>query len=53
MAHREKDFKFAVVQLDTIAGAVAHNVHKAMNWTRRAFLGGAHYVFLHEGRTAD
>ena len=53
MAHREKDFKFAVVQLDTIAGAVAHNVHKAMNWTRRAFLGGAHYVFLHEGLTAD
>jgi len=53
MAHQEKDFKFAVVQLDTIAGAVDHNVHKAMNWTRRAFLAGAHYVFLHEGLTAD
>lgn len=45
--------KLAVIQLDTIAGDVRRNVHKAMNWTRRAFLQGARYVFLHEGLTAD
>ena len=50
---QDKDFKFAVIQLDTIAGEVNHNVHKAMVWTRRAFLDGADYVFLHEGLTAD
>lgn len=43
----------AVIQLDSIAGEVRHNVHKAMNWTRKAFLDGADYVFLHEGLTAD
>ena len=49
----EANPRFAVIQLDTIAREVNHNVHKAMNWTRRAFLEGADYVFLHEGLTAD
>lgn len=39
--------------MDSIAGAVDYNVHKAMNWTRRAFIDGADYVFLQEGLTAD
>jgi predicted amidohydrolase len=47
------DPRLAVIQLDTIAREVNHNVHKAMNWTRQAFLEGADYVFLHEGLTAD
>lgn len=50
---QDKDFKLAVVQLDTISCEVNHNVHKAMIWTRRAFMEGADYVFLHEGLTAD
>ena len=47
------DHLLAAVQLDTIACEVNHNVHKAMQWTRRAFEQGAHFVFLHEGLTAD
>ena len=43
----------AAVQLDTIPREVNHNVHKAMNWVRRAFVQGARFVFLHEGLTAD
>jgi predicted amidohydrolase len=45
--------RFALVQLDTVAGEVAANVHKALHWTRRAFLQGVGWVFLHEGLTAD
>ena len=47
------DLKLAAIQLDTIPCEVNHNVHKAMNWTRRAFEQGAGFVFLHEGLTAD
>ncbi|MBI3920002.1 MAG: carbon-nitrogen hydrolase family protein [Armatimonadetes bacterium] len=47
------DFKLATLQLDTIAGEVAHNVHKAMNWAKEAFEQGARFVFFHEGLTAD
>ena len=47
------DFLLAAVQLDTIACEVNYNVHKAMQWTRRAFEKGAKFVFLHEGLTAD
>ncbi len=49
----DTDLKLAVIQLDTIPCEVNHNVHKAMVWTRRAFLDGANYVFLHEGLTSD
>jgi predicted amidohydrolase len=45
--------KLAAIQLDTIACEVNLNVHKAMTWTKRAFLEEAKYVFLHEGLTAD
>ena len=45
--------KIAAIQLDTIAGEVTHNVHKALNWTKAAFEHGAGFVFLHEGLTAD
>jgi len=48
-----ENMKLAAVQLDTIAGEVNHNVHKALNWCRRAFDEGAGYVFTHEGLTAD
>jgi len=47
------DPKLAAIQLDTIPCEVNINVHKAMNWTRRAFDQGAQFVFLHEGLTAD
>ena len=46
--NQDEDFKLAVIQLDTIACEVNHNVHKAMNWTRRAFLDGANYVFTRD-----
>ena len=49
----DKNYRLAVIQLDTIACEVNQNVHKAMVWTRRAFMEGADYVFLHEGLTAD
>ena len=32
--------RYALVQLDTVAGEVAHNVHKALHWCRRAFVEG-------------
>ena len=46
--------RFALIQLDSIAGDVARNVHNAYSWCRRAFeeerVG---WIFLHEGLTAD
>ena len=46
--------RFALIQLDSIAGEVNRNVHNAYSWCRRAFeeerVG---WVFLHEGLTAD
>ncbi|MCZ6632633.1 MAG: carbon-nitrogen hydrolase family protein [bacterium] len=45
--------KFAAIQLDTIACEVNLNVHKAMQWGRRAFEEGANMIFFHEGLTAD
>jgi len=48
-----QDFKLAAIQIDTIPGEVAYNVHKAMGWAFRALAGGAKYVFFHESLTAD
>ena len=45
--------KLAAIQLDTTAMEVNLNVHKALNWGRRAFEQGAAFVFFHEGLTAD
>lgn len=45
--------KLAAVQLDTIPCEVNFNVHKAMQWGKRAFDEGADYCFFHEGLTAD
>jgi predicted amidohydrolase len=45
--------KFAAIQLDTIPCEVNFNVHKAMQWGKRAFDEGANFCFFHEGLTAD
>src|ERR1051326_1258467 len=45
--------KLAAIQLDTIPCEGNLNVHKAMNWAKRAFDEGAQYVFFHEILTAD
>jgi|EP01044_Picomonas_judraskeda_P004705 hypothetical protein len=43
--------RYALIQLDTIAGEVAVNVHKALHWCRRAFVeekvvSSAHLLIL-------
>lgn len=48
-----KDYKLAVILLNTIACEVYHKVHKAMTWRRQTFTDGVNYVFLHEGLTSD
>lgn len=45
--------KLAAIQLDTIPCEVNFNMHKAMQWGKRAFDEGADYCFFHEGLTAD
>ena len=50
---RWEEDRLAAIQLDTVACEVRQNVHKAMQWARRAFMQGARFVFFHEGLTAD